>query len=151
MATKNYTALDLFYLLPDQRILVYRVCKARVVPKHLITYIRAYYRKLYPEFETKRPTTEWVDNRLLTSLLCELLNPFTKSIPIPPPDTKAFLVLKLHISYGYTYCPIVSKREEEIRRHYNICYAKIRRGRSRAIANSRGIIQKRLNSKHYGD
>jgi hypothetical protein len=121
------------------------------VLQHLVTHIRAHYRRLYLDFGTKRSTAEWVKNRLLTSLLCELLDPLAESIPVPPLDMKAFLVLKLHIGYGCTYCPIVSKREEEIRRHYNICYAEVRRGRGRAVANSRGIMQKRLNSEHYGD
>jgi hypothetical protein len=151
MATKNDTALDLFHLLPDQRILAYRVCKAGVVPQHLVTHIRAHHRRLYPEFEIKRSTTEWVKNRLLTSLPCELLNPLAETIPVPPLDTKAFPVLKLYVSYGCTHCPIVSKREEEIKRHYNICHAEIRRGRGGAVASSRGIMQKRLNIEHYGD
>jgi len=151
MATKNDTALDLFQLLPDQRILACRACKAGIVPQHLVTHIRAHHRRLYPEFETKRSTIDWVKNRLLTSLPCELLNPLAESIPLPPSDTKAFPVLKLHVGYGCTHCPVVSKREEEIRRHYNICHAKIRRGRGGAVANSRGIMQKRLNSEHYGD
>lgn len=151
MMIRNDTALDLFYLLLDQRILVCRACKAGVVPQHLVTHIRAYYRRLYPDFGTKRSIAEWVKYRLLTSLPCELLNPLAKSIPMPPPDTKAFPVLKLHASYGCTHCPIVSKREEEIRRYYNICHAEVRRGRGGAVANSRGIMQKRLNSEHYGD
>ena len=151
MTTRKDTALDLFYLLPDQRILVCRACKAGVVPQHLVTHIRAHHRRLYPDFGTKRSTTEWVKNRLLTSLPCELLDPLAESIPVPPPDTKAFPVLKLHVGYGCTHCPIVSKREEEIRRHYNICHAEVRRGRGGAVANSRGIMQKRLNSEHYGD
>ena len=90
-------------------------------------------------------------NRLLTSLPCELLNPLAESIPLPPSDTKAFLALKLHVGFGCTHCPVVSKREEEIKRHYNICHAKIRRGRGGAVANSRGMMQKRLNSDHYSD
>ena len=90
-------------------------------------------------------------DRLLTSLLYELLNPFAESLPIPPPDTKAFPVLKVYVRYGYTYYSIVSKREEEIRRHFNICYTKVRRRRGRAVPNSRGIIQKQLNSEYYGD
>jgi hypothetical protein len=151
MTTRNDTALDLFYLLPDQRILVCRACKAGVVPQHLVTHIRAHYRRLYPDFGTKRSTVEWVKNRLLTSLPCELLDPLVESIPVPPSDTKAFPILKLHVGYGCTHCPIVSKREEEIRRHYNICHAEVRRGRGGAVANSRGIMQKRLNSEHYGD
>jgi hypothetical protein len=151
MATKDDNALDLFHLLPAQRILACRACKAGVVPQHLVTHIRAHHRRLYPEFETKRSTIDWVKNRLLTSLPCELLNPFAETIPVPLSDTKAFPVLKLHVGYGCTHCPIVSKREEEIRRHYSICHAKIRRGRGGAVANSRGIMQKRLNSEHYGD
>jgi hypothetical protein len=131
--------------------LAYRAYKVGIVPQYLITHIRAHHRRLYPEFETKRSTIDWVKNRLITLLPYELLNPLAKSIPLPPLDTKAFPVLKLHVGYGYTHCPIVSKREEEIRRYYNICYAKIRRGRSGAMANSRGIMQKRLNSEHYGD
>jgi hypothetical protein len=138
-------------LLPAQRVLACRACKAGVVLRHLVTHIRAYHRRLYPEFGTKRSTIDWVKNRLLTSLLCELLNPFAETIPVPLSDTKAFPVLKLHVGYGCTHCPIVSKREEEIRRHHNICHAKIRRGRGGAVANSRGIMQKRLNSEHYGD
>lgn len=151
MATKNDTALDLFRLLPDQRILACRACKAGVVPQHLVTHIRAHHRRLYPEFETKRSTTEWVKDRLLTSLPCELLDPFAESIPMPPPDTKAFPVLKLHARYGCTHCPIVSKREEEIRRHFNICHAEVRRRRGGAVPNFRGIMQKWLNREHYGD
>jgi hypothetical protein len=92
-----------------------------------------------------------VKNRLLKSLPYELLNPLAKNIPIPPLDTKAFPILKLHVGYGYTYYPIVSKREEEIKRYYNICYTEIRRGRSGAVVSSRGIIQKRLNIEYYGD
>jgi hypothetical protein len=84
-------------------------------------------------------------------LLYELLNPLTKSIPLPPLDTKAFLVLRLYVSYSCTYYPIVSKCEVEIRRYYNIYYTKIRRRYNGAIANSRGIIQKRLNSKYYSN
>lgn len=110
MATKNETALDLFHLLSDQRILVCRACKAGVVPQHPVTHIRAHHRRLYPKFETKRSTIKWVKDRLLTSLPCELLDPFAGSIPVPPPDTKAFPVLKLHVGYGCTHCPIVSKR-----------------------------------------
>jgi hypothetical protein len=121
------------------------------VPQHLVTHIRAHHRRLYPDFGTKRSIAEWVKNRLLTSLPYKLLDPLAESIPVPPLDTKAFPVLKLHVSYGCTHCPIVSKREEEIRRHYNICYAEVRRGRGGAVANSRGIMQKRLNSEHYGD
>lgn len=80
MANKIDTALDLFYLLPDQRILACRACKAGVVPKHLVTHIRAHHRRLYPEFETRRSTTEWVKNRLLTSLPCELLDAFAADL-----------------------------------------------------------------------
>jgi hypothetical protein len=66
-------------------------------------------------------------------------------------NAKAFPVLKIHVSYSYTYYPVVSKREDEIRKHYNAYYATVRRGRSRAIANSKGMIQKRLNREHYSD
>jgi hypothetical protein len=128
MVTRNSTALDLFHLLPDQRILVCRVCSAGVVPQHLVTHIRAHHRRLYPDFQTKRATTEWVKNRLLTSLPCELLDPLSESIPVPPAKTKAFPVLRLHVGYGCSHCSIVSKREEEIRRHYNICLRKLESG-----------------------
>ena len=120
--------------------------KAGVVPQHLVTHIRAHHRRLYPEFETKRSTTEWVKNRLPTFFPCELLDSFAESILVPPPDTKVFPVLKLPVGYACTHCPIMSKREEEIRGHYNICHAESRRGRGGAVANSRGIMQKRLNS-----
>jgi hypothetical protein len=138
-------------MLPDQRILVCRACKAGFVSQYLVTHIRAHHRRLYPDFGTKRSTAEWVKNRLRTLVPCELLDPHAESIPVPPLDMKAFPVLKLHVDYGCTHCPIVSKREEEIRRHYNICHAEVQRGRGGAVANSRGIMQKRLNSEHYGD
>jgi hypothetical protein len=151
MVPRNGTALDLFHFLAEQRILVCRACKAGVVPQHLLTRIRAHHRRLYPEFQTKRSTTEWVQDRLLTSLLSELLNPLSESIPVPPPDTKAFSTIKLHAGYGCTHCTVASKHEEDIRRHYNICHAEVRCGRSGAVPNSRGVMQKRLNSEHYGD
>lgn len=113
MATKIDTALDLSLLLSDQRILVCRACKAGVVPQYLVTHIRAHHRRLYPEFATKRSTTEWVKDRLLMSLPCELLGPSAESIPVPLPETKAFPVLKLHVGYGCTHYSIVSKREED--------------------------------------
>lgn len=119
--------------------------------QHLVTHIRAHHQRLYPKFEIKQSTTKWVKDRLLTSILCELLDPFVESIPVPPLDTKAFLVLKLHIRYSCTHCPVVSKRKEEIRRHFNIYHAEVRRGCGRAVPNSRGIMQKRLNSEHYSD
>jgi hypothetical protein len=37
-------------------------------------------------------------------LLSELLDPVAESIPVPPPDTKAFPVLRLHVSHGCTHC-----------------------------------------------
>lgn len=58
MATKNNTALDLFQLLPVQRILARRACKAGIVPPYLMTYIRAHYRRLYSETEKKRSTID---------------------------------------------------------------------------------------------
>ena len=66
-------------------------------------------------------------------------------------DAKAFPILKIHVGYSCTYCPVVSKREDEIRKHYNACHAAVRRGRGGAVANSRGMLQKRLNREHYGD
>jgi hypothetical protein len=84
-------------------------------------------------------------------LLCALLDPVIENIPVPPADVKAFPVLKVHVGHGCTYCPAVSKREDEIRKHYNACHASVRRGRGGAVANSRGMMQKRLNREHYGD
>jgi hypothetical protein len=151
MVARNDTALGLFHVLSDQRILVCRICRAGVVPQHLVTHIRAHHQRLYPEFQTKRSPAAWVEIRLLTSLPCELLDLFSGSIPVPSPKTKAFPVLRLHVGYGCAHCSVVSKREEEIRRHYNICHAEVRRGCGGAVANSRGVMQKRLNSDHYGD
>jgi hypothetical protein len=74
-----------------------------------------------------------------------------ESIPVPLADAKAFPVLKIHISYGCMYCSAVSKREDEIRKHYNVCHASVRRRRGGAVTNSKGLRQKRLNSEHYGD
>jgi hypothetical protein len=68
MVIRNDTALDFFRLLPDRRIFIRRVCRAGVVPQHLVTHIRAHYRSLYPDFQTKRATIGWVKDRLLTLL-----------------------------------------------------------------------------------
>jgi len=151
MVIKNNNLLDLFHLLPEQRILVCRSCNARVAPRHLVTHIRAHHRGLYFEFRTKQSAAEWVQDRLLTSLPYVLLDPVVEGIPLPPADAKAFPFLKVHVGYSCTHCPAVSKREDEIRKHYNACYASVRRGRSGAIANSRGMMRKRLDREHYGD
>jgi hypothetical protein len=80
-----------------------------------------------------------------------LLDPVVESIPVPPADAKAFPFLKVHVGHGCTHCPAVSKREDEIRKHYNACHASVRRGRGGAVANSRGMMRKRLDREHYGD
>jgi hypothetical protein len=59
---------------------------------------------------------------------------------VPLPKTKAFPVLTLHVGHGCTHCSKVSKREEETRRHCNICHAEVLRQRGRAVANSIGIM-----------
>jgi hypothetical protein len=148
---KSTNPLDLFHLLLEQRILVCRSCKAGVAPRHLVTQIRAHHRGLYSAFQTKQSSIEWVQDRLLPSLPCALLDPVVESIPVPPADAKAFPVLKVHVGYGCTYCPAVSKSEDQIRKHYNARHASVRRGRGGAVANSRGMMQKRLNREHYGD
>jgi hypothetical protein len=151
MVGKGTNPLDLFHLLLEQRILVCRSCKAGVAPRHLVTHIRAHHRGLYLEFQTKKSAIEWVQDRLLPSLPCALLDPVVESIPVPLADAKAFPVLKIHVGYRCTYCPAVSKREDEIRKHFNACHAPIRRGRGWAIANSRGMMQKSLNREHFGN
>jgi hypothetical protein len=86
MVTRNDTALDLFRPLPDRRILVRRVCRAGVVPQHLVTHIRAHYRRLYLDFQTNRATIRWVKNRLLIPLPREFLrnHDSVKYIAFPP-------------------------------------------------------------------
>ena len=103
MVGKSTNPLDLFYLLLEQRILVCRSCKAGVAPRHLVTHIRAHHRGLYSAFRTKQSAIEWVQDRLLPSLPCALLDPVIESIPVPPADAKAFPVLKVHVSYGCMY------------------------------------------------
>ena len=151
MVGKSTNPLDLFHLLLEQRILVCRPCKAGVTPRHLVTHIRAHHRGLHSKFQTKQSAIEWVQDRLLPSLPCALLDPAAESIPVPLADAKAFPVLKIHVGYSCTYCPAVSKREDEIRKHYNACHTAVRRGRGGAVANSRGMMQKRLNHEHYSD
>jgi hypothetical protein len=58
IVTRNDTGSDLFHWLPDQRVLVCRVCRADVVPQHLVTHIRAHHRRLYSDFQTERATIE---------------------------------------------------------------------------------------------
>ena len=151
MVDKSTNPLNLFHLLPEQRILVCRAYKAGVVPRHLVTHIRAHHRRLYSEFRTKQSAVEWVQDRLLPSLPCALLDPVVESIPVPPTDARAFPILKVQLGYGCTHCPAVSKREDEIRKHYNAYHASVWRGRGGAVANSRGVMQKRLNREHYGN
>jgi len=117
MVGKSTNPLDLFYLLLEQRVLVCRSCKAGVAPRHLVTHIRAHHRGLYSAFQTKQSAIEWVQVRRLPSLPCALLDPTVESIHVPPADTKAFPVLKVHVGYGCRYCPAVSKREDEISKH----------------------------------
>ena len=143
--------MDVFHLLLEQRILVCRSYKAGVAPRHLVAHIRAHHRGLYSEFRTKQSAVEWVQDRLLPSLPCALLGPVVESIPVLSADAKAFPVLEVHVGYGCTYCSAVSKREDEIMKHYNACHASVRRGRGGAVTNPRGMRQKRLNREHYSN
>jgi hypothetical protein len=116
-----------------------------------VTHIRAHYRGLRFKFQTKQSAIEWVQDRLLPSLPCALLDLVVESIPVLLANAKAFPILKTHVGYGCTYYLVVLKREDEIRKHYNAYHAAVRRGRGRAVAYSRGMMQKRLNREQYGD
>jgi hypothetical protein len=75
MVFKNNNPLDLFHLLPEQRISICRSFEAGAVTRHLVTHIRAHHRGLHFAFKTKQSAIEWVQDRLITSLPCALLDP----------------------------------------------------------------------------
>lgn len=103
------TGLDLFEYLAPYRVLACRLCATGVVPAYLVSHIRTHHREHSGHFKTPRSAARWVQERLLPSLLGDLLDPVSETISYPLLDSDAILVLTVHTGYGCIHCEYVAK------------------------------------------
>lgn len=147
---EDQVTMDLLEYLEDYCVVVCRSCATGVVPRHLATHLWTHHRHSHDSFRTRPATERWVQDSFLPSLPGVPLDPYHAPVVLPPSDSEPLPLLKVYRGFGCSYCDYVRKNEGQMRQHYNVSHAPIRRGRGGSKANATGLLRERLDREHYG-
>ena len=149
LSERYRSAMDIFELLLDHRMVVCKLCETGIYPSVLPKHIR----NVHPR-HASQPRRELAifEKETLPYLLGQaLVDPHHEEVMLPDGEPSPLPYLRIHDGFGCNHCPLVSKTVGVLDRHYNRTHAPVRRGRGALTGGTTRAARERLALLRYGE